>query len=67
MQTRYLTFRDLKNARICSNRTQLSRLIANYGFPSGFLMTSNARRWTEEEVSDWVDARRALSGGEGRQ
>jgi predicted DNA-binding transcriptional regulator AlpA len=61
MTPRYLDFKDLQSAGIVGNRTQLSRLITKYAFPQGFLLTSNARRWAEEDVAAWVDARRADS------
>jgi predicted DNA-binding transcriptional regulator AlpA len=65
MTNRFLSFADLQAARIVSNRTQLSRLIRNYGFPPGFLLTSNTRRWDEEKITKWVEMRRSHSMGEG--
>jgi predicted DNA-binding transcriptional regulator AlpA len=65
MHMKYLAFDDLKHLGVCGNRTQLSRLIKKYDFPPGFLLTANARRWSEEEVAGWVESRRALLEEEG--
>jgi hypothetical protein len=55
-----LSFADLHARGIVSNWPQLRRLIANYNFPAGFLLSANSRRWTEEEVEAWLSARRSL-------
>lgn len=59
-----LSFNQLKSKGVVNNRAQLSRLIQNCDFPKGFLVSANTRRWVEDEVSDWLDARRAASLGE---
>jgi predicted DNA-binding transcriptional regulator AlpA len=62
-----LSFKELKDKGVVNNRTQLHRLIKYRNFPNGFLLSANARRWTEEEVADWVEARRRKSRGENRR
>jgi predicted DNA-binding transcriptional regulator AlpA len=57
---RLLAYSDLEQCGIVNNRTQLSRNIKDLGFPEGFLISSNARRWTEDEVVEWIEARRAI-------
>jgi len=59
-----LSFKELKDQGVVNNMTQLHRLIKNRNFPNGFLLSANARRWTEEEVANWVEARRRNSRGE---
>jgi hypothetical protein len=61
---RLLAYSDLEQSGIVNNRTQLSRNIKDLGFPEGFLISSNARRWTEDEVSEWVEVRRAICTGQ---
>jgi predicted DNA-binding transcriptional regulator AlpA len=61
---RLLAYSDLEQCGIVNNRTQLSRNIKDLGFPEGFLISSNARRWTEDEVAEWVEVRRAISTGQ---
>lgn len=56
-----LRFVDLQERRIVANRTQLSRLIANSGFPRGFLLSANTRCWDEDEILDWLETRRKAS------
>jgi predicted DNA-binding transcriptional regulator AlpA len=56
-----LSFQDLQTKRIANNRTQLSRLVKNHGFPPGFLLSANSRRWPEDEVAEWLEAQRAKS------
>ena len=60
----FLSFEQLKSRGVVNNRTQLSRLIGKCNFPPGFLLSANARRWTEEEVAEWIETRRAGSAGE---
>jgi hypothetical protein len=61
---RLLAYSDLEQCGIVNNRTQLSRNIKYLGFPEGFLISSNARRWTEDEVAEWVEVRRAICTGQ---
>jgi len=56
--SKLLSFCDLQALGVVSNRTQLARLIEKNDFPPGFLLSANARRWTEEEIAEWVEARR---------
>jgi hypothetical protein len=41
----YVRFRDLRAAGIVDNWQQLFRLIEDYGFPSGQLLSPNVRAW----------------------
>jgi predicted DNA-binding transcriptional regulator AlpA len=52
-----LSYADLVQVGVVNNRTQLSRLVKNYDFPTGFLISANARRWFEEDVVEWVGTR----------
>ncbi|MBT4016608.1 MAG: hypothetical protein HOE62_01565 [Alphaproteobacteria bacterium] len=54
-----LSYADLKADGIVGNRTQLGRLIELDDFPPGFLLSANSRRWTELEVAEWLQKRRA--------
>ena len=56
-----LRFSDLQARGIVRNRVQLSNLIRDQGFPTGFMLTANARVYDESEVEDWVRARREAS------
>jgi hypothetical protein len=56
-----LSFNHLKAKGVVDNRTQLSRLIKTQNFPEGFLLSVNARRWTEEEIGEWIETRRGSS------
>jgi hypothetical protein len=53
----YVRFRDLRAANIVDNWQQLFRLINDYGFPCGTLLSPNVRAWDREEVRKWLDAR----------
>jgi len=59
-----LTFADLQERGVVSNRMQLKRLIDNHGFPEGFLLSANARRWREQDVAVWLEQREAVTAGE---
>lgn len=59
--TTLLRFADLQARGIVRNREQLRNLINDYGFPSGFMLTPNARVYDEAEVEAWLQARRRLS------
>jgi predicted DNA-binding transcriptional regulator AlpA len=55
--TKLLSYNDLVLLGIVNNRAQLSRLQKNIGFPEGFLLSANSRRWFEHEIEEWVDHR----------
>ena len=57
-----LSYADLVRIGVVNNRTQLRRLTKENNFPKGFLLSVNARRWTEDEVSEWVEIRRVGCG-----
>ena len=46
-------------ARICLSKTSLYRLIAAGRFPRPVALGRRARGWPEDEVDDWLEARRA--------
>ena len=56
-----LRFSDLRDRGIVNNRVTLARWIAQIGFPSGIKLGANTRVWTEKEIDEWIDARRAVS------
>lgn len=58
MAANLLRFEDLKRRGIVRNWPQLGRLIRDHGFPSGWLLTPNARVWDEPEIEDWLEKRR---------
>jgi hypothetical protein len=43
-------FRDLRAAGIVDSWQQLFRLIEDYGFPSGQLLSPNVRAWDRDAV-----------------
>lgn len=53
--SKLLSYNDLVSLGVVNNRTQLSRLKRNKGFPEGFLLSANSRRWYEHEVEEWVN------------
>ena len=53
-----LDFGDLKARNIVRNRMTLGRRIKHDGFPPGFLIGPNSRRWYESEVQAWLDRKR---------
>lgn len=58
---RLLRHKDLKERRIVPNRTTQQRWIEKEGFPRGFLLGPGYRVWTEEEITEWIEQRRAVS------
>ena len=52
-----LSYADLVHLGVVNNRTQLSRLKKRAGFPAGFLLSANSRRWHENEIEEWVSHR----------
>jgi predicted DNA-binding transcriptional regulator AlpA len=61
--SKLLTYSDLVHLGVVNNRTQLSRLQKNIGFPEGFLLSANSRRWYEHEVEEWVSRRSEKTDG----
>jgi len=56
-----MRFADLKEAKVVSNWPQLRRLIDNYGFPPGYLLSPGCRVFDADQVQAWLDRRRAAS------
>jgi len=54
---RFLRFPDLRDSNIAKSWAQLKRLIDNYGFPPGRMISPNIRAWTDVEVDEWVQSR----------
>jgi predicted DNA-binding transcriptional regulator AlpA len=46
-----LRYNDLVERGVVASRMTLWRLIREYDFPAGKLITPNARAWDEEEVN----------------
>jgi ATP-dependent 26S proteasome regulatory subunit len=46
-------YRDLKQRGVVNNRPQLKKLIDEYGFPPGKLLSPNTRVWTDQEIFDY--------------
>jgi hypothetical protein len=53
----YVRFRDLRASGIIHNWQQLCRLIEDYNFPPGQLLSPNVRAWNRDDVRKWLDAR----------
>jgi predicted DNA-binding transcriptional regulator AlpA len=53
----YVRFRDLRAAGIVDSWQQLFRLIEDYGFPSGQLLSPNVRAWDRDAVRQWLASR----------
>jgi len=64
MATQYLRFSDLRERKIVSNRTTLSRWQKQLGFPEGVLLGPRTRAWPEDEVRAWEDGRRSIKPAE---
>jgi len=61
-----LRFRDLQARGVVKSWTQLKRLIEEYGFPPGRMLSPNIRVWSEEgEVEPWLK-NRPVAGPEPR-
>jgi len=52
-----IRYADLVAKGVVNSRMTLKRLIDNQGFPSGVLITPNARAWNETEVDAWIASR----------
>jgi hypothetical protein len=53
----YVRFRDLRTAGVVENWETLGRLIEDYGFPAGVLLSPNIRAWDVKDVQDWLAKR----------
>jgi hypothetical protein len=64
--TKWLRFRDLQARGIVKSWAQLKRLIQEYGFPPGRMISPNIRVWSEEEeIGPWLK-NRPVAGPEPR-
>jgi predicted DNA-binding transcriptional regulator AlpA len=52
-----IRYPDLVERGVVASRMTLWRLIREYGFPPGMLVTPNARAWDEAEVDAWLASR----------
>lgn len=57
-RVKLLRFADLKAANIVTSWPQLKRLVDNYGFPPGYLLSPAVRVWDAGAVDGWLQARR---------
>jgi hypothetical protein len=53
----YCRYRDLVENGICGSWQQLSRLIADHGFPYGIMLSPNVRAWDVAEIRQWLASR----------
>jgi predicted DNA-binding transcriptional regulator AlpA len=53
----YLRVPDLVDMGVVRNWSDVCRLIADQGFPSGILLSPKVRAWTVEEVKSWLATR----------
>ena len=49
-------YRDLKERGFVKSRAQLKKMIDEYGFPEGKLLSPNTRTWTDQEVVAYYEA-----------
>jgi predicted DNA-binding transcriptional regulator AlpA len=63
-QLRLFRFANLKALGVVSSWPQVKRLVDKHDFPPGFLLSPGIRVWTEEEITNWVNRRRAAALGE---
>jgi predicted DNA-binding transcriptional regulator AlpA len=52
-----IRYNDLVARGVVASRMTLWRLIREYNFPEGKLITPNARAWDEAEVDAWIASR----------
>jgi len=50
----FVRMRHLREAGIVDSWQQLRRLVAEYGFPTGVLLSPNVRAWDKAEVERWL-------------
>ena len=53
----WLRFGDLKARNVVKSWAQLKRLVENYGFPPGRMLSPNVRAWTDDEIDEWLETR----------
>jgi hypothetical protein len=53
----FMRFSDLKAAKVVNTWQQLRRMVENYDFPEGVLLSPNVRAWRRDEVEDWLKNR----------
>ena len=63
---KYLRFRDLEKRGLFNNRTTLKRYIARHGFPRPYRLAGNRSIWREDEINEWLEARRESSSAGGK-
>jgi hypothetical protein len=49
-------YRDLRERGFVKSRAQLKKMIDEYGFPEGKLLSPNTRTWTDQEVIAYYEA-----------
>ena len=50
-------YRDLKERGFVNSRAQLKKMIDEYDFPEGRLLSPNTRTWTDLEVIEYYETR----------
>jgi hypothetical protein len=60
----WLSFADLQAEGVTTNWQTLSVWVRNEGFPPGRLFGPNSRRWTREEINEWLASRPTTREGE---
>ena len=56
-----IDYNGLVSKGVARSRMTLKRLIQNEGFPTGWLISPNARVWDEAEVEEWIRGRATAS------
>ncbi|MDR3420102.1 MAG: AlpA family phage regulatory protein [Xanthobacteraceae bacterium] len=56
---KFLRYPDLVAKGVVNSRMTLKRLIDTQHFPTGVLISPNARAWDEDEVDAWIAGRPA--------
>lgn len=57
MGDKYLTFDELRNRGIISNRTTLRRNIQKLGFPPPVQISAKRIAFSERKVTEWLESR----------
>jgi len=60
-QIKLLRFADLKAAGAVKHWAQVRRMVDNYGFPPGFMLSPGIRVWDAHEVDAWLEKRRSAA------
>jgi predicted DNA-binding transcriptional regulator AlpA len=53
----WLSFNDMQAMGIVTNWQSLRLWQQHHGFPTGRLFGPNSRRWSREEIGDWLASR----------